>query len=176
MSDPRAIKNESSIRHLQSYLSTVLREPEKYLEDTRLLAALSSQSSLAKFELIEKGITSMSLNTAKRAAAAVFEGEGFDGINRLRINCADALSKAAKTKLVSSNRVTKHSLTARAQTAEHQVQRLSEDLQIATSLLHECMMQARSYAKRADEATQVRCEKDQRDLLRMLGVIRRQPL
>lgn len=175
MSDPRAIKNESSIRHLQSYLSTVLREPEKYLDDMRLISALSSQSSLAKFELIENGITAMSLNTAKRAASAVFE-EGFDCIDRLRINCADALSKAHKSKLGISSRVTKHSLTARAQTAEHQVQRLSEDLQIATSLLHECMMQARGYAKRADEATQARCEKDQRDLLKMLGLIRRQSI
>lgn len=176
MSDPRAIRNESSIRHLHAYLSTVLREPEKYLEDSRLISALSSQSSLAKFEFIEKGITGMSLNTAKRAAAAVYEDQGFENINQLRISCADALSKARTSKLVISNRVTKHSLTARAQTAEHQVQRLSEDLQIATSLLHECMTQAKSYAKRADEATQVRCDKDQRDLLRMLGLIRRQSM
>jgi hypothetical protein len=176
MSDPRAIRNESSIRSLQSYLSTVLREPEKYLDDTRLMSALSSQSSLAKFELIEKGITAMSLNTAKRAAAAAFEDEGFERINRLRIDCVDALSKTRKSRLALTNRVTKHSLTARAQAAEQQVQRLSEDLQIATSLLHECMMQARSYAKRADEATQVRCDKDQRDLIRMLGLIRRQSM
>lgn len=174
MPDPRAIRNESSIRHLYSYLSSVLREPEKYLDQPRLLLALSSQSSLSKFELIESGITPMSLNTAKRAAAVVFEEEGYDRLDRLRIKCSDALATALKSKSIVAGRVTKVSLTARAQAAERQVQLLSEDLQIATSLLRECMMQARSYAKRADEATQVRCEKDQRDLIRMLGLVRKQ--
>ena len=172
MSDVRTMRNETSLRQLQAYLLAVQREPAKHIEDEKLQYALASQAALAHFEQPEARITPMSLNTAKRVAAVVFEDDGYTQINRLRLDCAQALAVARSASTAASTRSTKRSLRERAEAAEHQVELLSEDLQLATGLLRECMRQARTYAKRADEATQARCDKEHRDLLRMLSLFR----
>ena len=173
MSDLRTTRNESSVRNLHAYLLDLLREPSRHLGDERLQSALSSQTALAHFEQTEAGIKAMSLNTAKRAAAAVFEVDGYAKLDRLRLECAEAIATARTSSTSERARETKMCLRARVEAAENQVHLLSEDLQIATGLLRESMLQARSYAKRADDATQARCDKEQRDLLRMLGFVRK---
>lgn len=175
MSDPRTTRNDTCVRHLHSYLLAVQREPTKHLGDERLQSALTSQSALAHFELPEAGITAMSLNTAKRAAAAALEDGGYAQLDRLRLDCAQALVDARSASTAKRTRHTQKSLRERAEAAEHQVFLLSEDLQIATGLLRECMRQARAYAKRADAATQSLCDKEQREVLHMLGLFRTRP-
>jgi hypothetical protein len=172
MHDVRLARNEASMRQLHAFLLTVQRDPLKHIEDTKLQLALTSQGSLAKFEQPEAGISPMSLNTAKRAATALFGVDGYTLIDRLRLDCAKSLSSARSAAAAVSTKSTNRSLRARAESAERRVALLSEDLQIATELLRECMRQARAYAKRADAATQARCDKEHRDLLRMLSLLR----
>lgn len=172
MSDARSARHESSLRKLHTYLLEIQREPAKHIEDERLQIALASQGSLAHFEQPDAGIFPMSLNTAKRAAAVVFEDDGYAQINRLRLDCAKALAVARNAANTISTRSTKRGLRERAEAAEHKVELLSEDLQLATGLLRESMRLAMAYAKRADEATLARCVKEHRDLLRMLSLLR----
>lgn len=175
MSDLRTTRSENSIRQLHVFLLEVQREPSKYFQEEKLQLALASQGALAHFELPEAGIIAMSLNTAKRAAAAVFENIGYALLDRLRIDCAQALADARSASNATSARNTKKYLRERAEVAEHKLDLLSEDLQLATGLLRESMRQARAYAKRADLATQALCDKEQRDVLRMLGLLRAAP-
>lgn len=172
MSDPRTTRTQDGVRRLYEYLLSIKKEPAKHLGDERLQAALTSQGSLARFNMPEVGITSMSLNTAKRAASAVFEDGGYTKIDRLRRDCAQAINAVKTASSASSARETKTSLRMRAEAAEQQIALLSEDLQIVSSLFQECLRQARAYADRADAATQTRCKKEQRDLLQMLGLLR----
>lgn len=173
MSDARTSRHESSVRQLHAYLTEIQRDPAKHLDDGKLQVALASQAGLAHFDLPEAGITPMSLNTAKRAADVVFGDGGYSQLDRLRRDCAEVLEYArAAASRSEGARETKRSLKERAEAAEHQVDLLSEDLQLATGLLRDCLRQARAYAKRADAATLALCEKEQRDTFRALGLLR----
>lgn len=174
MNDRRTAGNEASVRKLRAYLLGILKEPANYLDDETLRKALSSQGALARLHLPEAGVTPMSLNTAKRAARDALDG-GYVEIDRLRLDCAEALAAARLASAARSTRETRQNLRRRAELAEQQVQLLSEDLQLATGLIRECMRQARTYAKRADAATQSLCEKEQRNALRTLGLLRNRP-
>ena len=172
MSDARSARNETSVRQLHAYLLMVRLEPRRHIENESLHAALKSQGSLARFAVHEAGITPMSLNTAKRAADAVFGVGGFDQLDRLRLDCSEALEQVRSASPQDAGRETKNGLKARALAAEAQVGLLSEDLQLATGLLRDCLRQGKTYARRADPATQALCDKEQRIVLQMLGLLR----
>lgn len=172
MSNQRSSVNEESVRRLHAYLSAVRREPGTHVDDENLQSSLSSQGRLARFERPDAGITPMSLNTAKRAADGALEG-GYAELDRMRLNCAEAVANARHAVRAQGSRETKKkSLRERAEAAEQQVDLLSEDLQLATGLIRHCLRQARTYAKRADAATQALCAREQHDVLRLLGLLR----
>jgi hypothetical protein len=175
MSDVRTSRNESSVRQLHAYLAEIQRDPAKHLDDGKLQVALASQAGLAHFDMPEAGITPMSLNTAKRAADVVLGDRGYSQLDRLRRDCAEALEATRAASRSEGTRETKRSLKERARAAEDQIDLLSEDLQLAVGLLRDCLRQGRAYAKRADAATLAVCEKEQRDILRALGLLRTPP-
>lgn len=171
MSDQRKALSEESLRRLHAFLLEVRSNPSKYIEDQELLTALSTQGRLAGLERSEAAIKPMSLNTAKRAAEGALEG-GYGEIDRLRLQCAEVLVDLRSRSQTKSPRETKKGLRERKDAVERQLLLLSEDLQLATSLIRECLRQARAYADRADAATQALCVKEQRDMLRMLSLLR----
>lgn len=96
MTDKRVQKNVESTLAARQLLRTLIKNPESYAEDEKLIDDLKSQGGLAKLqykteidgETVEK--LPMSLNTLKNYAVSVLD-EGFDGLDSLRIRAREAV-------------------------------------------------------------------------------------
>jgi hypothetical protein len=83
--------NKASVVRLIELLGQVLDTPTQFLGDDDLRVAVKSQKSLAAYNNTERGIVSCSLNTLKKLASGV--GEGFHGLESLRVDADKAFSK-----------------------------------------------------------------------------------
>ena len=83
--------NKESVVRLIELLNQVIDTPAQFLGDDDLRVAVKSQLKLAEYNNSERGIVSCSLNTLKKLASGV--GEGFDGLEALRVESGRALSK-----------------------------------------------------------------------------------
>lgn len=96
MTDKRVQKNVASTLAARELLRSLIKKPEKYAEDEKLIGDLKSQGGLAKLqykieidgETVEK--LPMSLNTLKNYSDSELD-EGFEGIDSLRIKAREAV-------------------------------------------------------------------------------------
>jgi len=88
-SDPKATK-ESVVR-LVELLHRVLNSPHEFIHDDYLKAAVKSQIKLAAYSDADRFIYGSSLNTFKKITAGF--GEGFEGIENLRVLVGRAFAK-----------------------------------------------------------------------------------
>lgn len=90
--DPRTQRNLASTEAIVALLRAVIAEPMKYVTDTELTLALSSQGELAKFSRPDRGIFGSSINTLKRVANDHLAG-GWSIMDQLRKNAATAIDR-----------------------------------------------------------------------------------
>lgn len=94
--------NKESVVRLIELLIQVIDTPAQFLDDDDLKMAVKSQLKLAEYNNSEQGIVGCSLNTLKKIAAGI--GEGFGGLETLRVQAEMALSKPRPKKKPSSRR------------------------------------------------------------------------
>jgi len=83
--------SRESVILLVELLNKVIDSPFEYTDDKSLQAAVKSQLNLASYSDLERGIYGCSLNTLKKITSGI--GEGFDGLEKLRVLAALAFSK-----------------------------------------------------------------------------------
>ena len=150
-----------SVQSLAEFLRQVATEPDRYLQDTMVHAALRSQGALAKLSLLDRAIVPMSLNHQKRVAE-----EGLGGYSIL-----DALRSAARSSLAAAHARTqrgksdtKAGLMARVRDLEEQNRLLRQDLFILQRAYDLRCIQARHYAAASGETIKELCRKEQREI------------
>jgi hypothetical protein len=163
--DPRVDGHRRSILALHAFLTELATNPPKDVHSESVVGALKSQGSLAAFEDHGKGISKMSLNTAKRVADTVVPG-GFTELDRLRQRCAGLLSQEPTAARPGYG--TKEELRRQKQDIEQDAALLRQDLLICTKVLELSMQQGRRYAKEAGGTVEALCRKEQRELFAYL--------
>ncbi|AMB84838.1 MULTISPECIES: hypothetical protein [Pseudomonas] len=90
--------SEATIVMLVKLLYGILDEPQQYAADQVIRGAVKSQVKLAAYDNPELGIVGCSLNTFKKLCSGL--GEGFEGVEDLRllVNRAFSKLKTKKTK------------------------------------------------------------------------------
>ena len=94
--------NQRTILATEALLLEIIKLPDGFKNNDRLVQALKSQGGLAKYEDVERHIGSVAINTVKSLSELLF-GDGFDGLDGLRINARNAIDKALKGKIKKSN-------------------------------------------------------------------------
>lgn len=163
--DPRVDVHRRSILALHAFLTELATNPQKDIYSESVAGVLKSQGSLAAYEDHAKGITKMSLNTAKRIANTVVPG-GFTELDRLRQRCVDLLNR--KPKAPRPGYGTKEELQRQKQDSEQEAAVLRQDLLICTKVLELSMRQGRRYANAAGGSVEALCRKEQRELFAYL--------
>jgi len=160
----RAARRQSdllSVQSLAEYLRQVATEPDGYLQDTAVQAALRSQGALAKLSLPDRAIVPMSLNHQKRMAE---EGlGGYSMLDELRITARGSLA-AAQARIQRGKSDTKAGLLTRVRDLEEQNRLLRQDLFILQRAYDLRCIQARHYAAASGETIKELCRKEQREI------------
>ena len=91
-----------SVLNLQRFLVQAVAHPEHWIGDEKLLAAISSQGSLASYVDSSRGIVSMSLNTFIKHSNTL--AGGFKGINELRNDLKKLLVKKISVRAYKDSR------------------------------------------------------------------------
>lgn len=113
-------------------LHSVVENPREYVGDECIKAALSSQLAFARYENSSLNIGSCSLNSLKKYAGQL--GEGFDGLEKLRIAAYKAIRSVKKTRKVSGSR---RSLQEQKAILERKITSLDRDLLHLTLVIKE---------------------------------------
>lgn len=87
-----------STQSLNNTLLEVIDKPIIWAENYEFINSLKSQTKLARWESIERNITSCSLNTLKASAEKVLN-DGFSGIDLRRIGALEAIEREVAKKL-----------------------------------------------------------------------------
>lgn len=94
--------SKESVVNLIELLNQVIDSPAQFLGDDDLREAVKSQLNVVAYSNPERGIFSCSLNTFKKLISGA--GEGFDGVEALRVEARRALSKPRTKKRPGSRR------------------------------------------------------------------------
>lgn len=160
----RAARRQADLLSAQSlaeFLRQVATEPDRYLRDTTVQAALRSQGALAKLSLPDRAIVPMSLNHQKRMAE---EGlGGYSMLDELRRTARSSLA-AAQARTQRGNSDTKAGLLTRVRDLEEQNRLLRQDLFILQRAYDLRCIQARHYAAASGETIKDLCTKEQREI------------
>lgn len=162
--DRRAARRQAdtgSVTALVSLLQDVASSPAKYSGNTDLRSALRSQGALAKYVDKSIGILSMSLNHQKRIAEHL--PGGYQLLDGLRLSASTALA-AHIAEAARGRGDTKYGMRSRIKELEAERQLLLQDLFVLQRAYDLRCIQARNYAQCADEATRLRCAKEQREI------------
>ncbi|MEW5965796.1 MAG: hypothetical protein AB1720_02155 [Pseudomonadota bacterium] len=151
----------NSVKALAELLRRVATDPATYDKDDALKTALRTQGALARHVIPELKIHGMSLNHQKTVADLVLGNYGL--LDALRKAAADALTTKA-LRVARGNKNSKSGLLASVRELEDERTQLLEDLYLLQRAYDLRCLQARTYAKAADAATQARCAKEQKEL------------
>jgi hypothetical protein len=150
-----------SVQSLAELLRQVANEPDRYLQDTTVHAALRSQGALAKLSLPDRAVVPMSLNHQKRMAE---EGlGGYSMLDDLRSAARSALA-GAQARVQRGKSDTKAGLLNRVRDLEEQNRLLRQDLFILQRAYDLRCVQARHYAAASGETIKELCRKEQREI------------
>lgn len=131
----RATKD--SVVKLVKLLDVATCNPGDYVANQGLKMAVTSQLKLAAFDDPEHGVVGCSLNTFKKICSQI--GEGFDGVDKMRVRLDRAFSKQKKSKRQAGSRRSlqeeKHKLTMERASQDVDLQRLTL---VVTDLLALC--------------------------------------
>lgn len=166
--NPIGAKSHSSVKALHKLLGEVAAEPSTHANFPGLLQALRSQRGLAAWADENLGIHKASLNTLKQAAHSVLE-MGFTGLDQLRRACLHGTS-GLQASSSAQRSDTKASLTEQVRALKATNDLLREDLMFLSDRLMEALRQSRSYAAEGPASVAARCKKEQRELLKSLGL------
>jgi len=162
--------NKKSVQAVFQFLITVIREPEGFINDQKLLSALTSQGRFYRTDIEGYNIHGLSLNTVKKIANENVDG-GFEALDRLRIRVLEELvsHNALANK---SNKITKTGLTKRVKELEQKLLQSDQDKLLLTRLLMKSLAQAKNYVLHQNGQVVVSiCEREQRDILNMLSLL-----
>jgi len=135
------------------------------------LKDVANQAALASYHNAKLSIKAFSLNTLKAHADKYLQG-GFKALDSARLA---ALATRVKIEEKSSKVSTKRKPRAAESIAalKLEIQMLNEELLIYSGVLNDCMEQARYFAKKTSDLTQIQlCEKQQKESLDLLKFMR----
>ncbi|GEM_PF-1062449 len=118
--------NQKSITSKLELLEKIIKKPTEYINNSDVLNALASQSSLAKFADEKLKITGCSLNTFKSNAEKIVPG-GFSAFDRQRINALEKLTTKRKTEKNKPSIGTRQHYINKTKQLEMQVNSLQKD-------------------------------------------------
>ncbi|MEH6388455.1 MULTISPECIES: hypothetical protein [Pseudomonas] len=151
------------------YLESIIQSPAEHRENMTLLAALKSQSGLAKLSVSEASISPMSLNTLKNRANDLLPG-GFTTIDHLRRQAVKAIHDSTVVKPASSS-VSKQDLKDKVKAQERIISQLWDEIALVTNLFRESVTLAQQFAEKCpDPADLSLFKKRRRELLSMLSL------
>lgn len=160
--------NAKSIQNLQNLLIEIATEPSVHINDHELMASLSSQGKLAKWQSESKGIYGCSLNTLKKTAENLFK-YGFEEFDQLRIAALEAV-QGFKTLQESPQKTTKAGLALMVEEKKQHIRVLEHQNALLVLMLSQIRSKCFKYASEADEKTQALCKKEMSEISRMLNV------
>ena len=165
------VSNRSVLARVE-YLESIIQNPAEHRENIALLAALKSQSGLAKLSVSEASISPMSLNTLKNRANDLLPG-GFTAIDHLRRQAAKAIHDSTLAKPASSS-VTKQDLKDKVKAQERTISQLWDEIALVTNIFRESVTLAQQFAEKCpDPADLSLFKKRRRELLSMLSLSKR---
>ncbi|WP_055002979.1 hypothetical protein [Pseudomonas coronafaciens] len=132
---------------------------------------VANQAALASYYNSKLNINALSLNTLKAHADKYLQG-GFEALDSARLS---ALAIRVKIEKKSSKVPASRKPSAEKSIAalKLEVQMLNEELFIYSGVLADCMEQARYFANKTSDLTQIRlCEKQQKESLNLLKFMR----
>ena len=169
--DARVRKSANSMLALNKLLTKVIAEPEKYLCDEAIVAALATQSSMAKFESEELGIVASSINTLKRISESELEG-GFAALDSLRSTALDKWKVLQQASLKRKTRL--YEVQAELVQIKAQLKIAQQDNWTISNAFRKSLRQAKYYAKQAsDPHVLALCEREQKELWAMFSLRRK---
>lgn len=154
-------KDLESIKNLHSLLIDISLHPSKWMNNVEIKLALSSQGSMSKFENADLLIHKMSLNHQKKLAIELFGS--YELLDHKRRSAIDSLLTINTRKSIGSPNSIR-ALKARVVELESELSSALQDLFLLQMSYDIRCQQARSYVKNSDEATRVRCIKEQNEL------------
>jgi hypothetical protein len=134
----------ASVRALHKLLTEIAVSEHEELFDFVPSDALQSQSGLANFNLVSRGIRGVSLNTCKRIAGDCLEN-GFQQLDDARKLALETLEARRKTSGRPGRR-TKKAVLEHLADAERRVRILREDLNHISGALRFAVMKLSAYA------------------------------
>lgn len=90
--------NVQTTLNTQHLFLQILSSPDIFRADETLKLALKSQGKMAKYQNVEQGINTLSLNTLKSLSDQLLEG-GYAELDKLRINARNALNNSTSGKV-----------------------------------------------------------------------------
>ena len=169
--DARVRKNTNSMLALNKLLTNVVADPEGYLCDEAIVAALATQSSLAKYESEKLGIVSSSINTLKRISESELEG-GYAALDRLRVAALDRWKALQQNSLKRKTRL--YEVQAELEQVKAQLKIAQQDNWTVSNAFRKSLRQAKYYATQAgDPRVLALCEREQKELWAMFSLRRK---
>ena len=94
--------NQKTILATEALLLEIIKSPDEFKNNDDLIKALKSQGGLAKYEVAERNIGTVAINTVKSLSELLLD-KGFEGFDTLRVNARNAIETALKGKIKKSN-------------------------------------------------------------------------
>lgn len=162
-----------SVRNICSLLQDVIASAQKFVDDSAVRQALTSQRSLAAYTCNSHLISGMSLNTFKRYANLTLL-TGFSGVDILRKRANLALLATVPEPKV--KRQNKDELKNKIKELDEKLLTARQDLWIAFGLFLDAMKNARAYANESGiPSLQHRCKLEDEELRKRALLIQTGP-
>lgn len=167
---------EESLKNLDMLLQQVTLNPDQYVKNNTIRAALVSQGALAKYtQTIEPVILATSINTLKKYADAVLD-KGFAELDEKR-RAAAAEIERHNARANKPAKVTRESLRDNIKELEEEVNIILGDLWNLSKAFHRAMRNARHYANQSKNLTLIaQCELDEVELREMVSFVKKKAL